>query len=319
MSSSIKTASFALWVVFSLTMNAFAMEKEDTDAFKIKFAAQKVTVKTSNGEYVESTWEQAIPNQGLAEASVEEGCKIDPQGMCCSHAVVCALEYCHNRSDLLASYLHKAVTGGYDKGMDLKEAMNFVKNNGVMALPPGQTVKHGSGLPWPEGPRYTFTKVIDADSRGHFSFVGISSDKASLYKSILREHNHPIVVSILSGYKGHPDKSPFLKYRGTDRKDNSTKFSETKIQSEPVPSNAQKLYHAIILYGFRESSKCFFVKNSWGPERINGLCTLPYDFINEFAISAFVGLGHKDSQGEGIKAGQDDSSLVEQGGKCLAQ
>ena len=74
------------------------------DVFKIKFATQKILVRTSDDEYVDSTWEKTISNQGLAEKSAKEGCKINPQGMCCSHAVVCALGYCYEKTDLLASY-----------------------------------------------------------------------------------------------------------------------------------------------------------------------------------------------------------------------
>lgn len=303
--------TFVLLSIIFMPANSFAMdpprEEYGEDVHKIKFASQQVRVRTSANEYVDSTWEQAVPNQGLAEKSARDGCKIDPSGMCCSHAVVCALEYCHNRSDLLASYLHKAVTGGYDQGMNLEDAMNFVKKNGVMALPEGQTVKHGSGLSWPDGERYKFTEVINADR-----FCSSCPDKASQYKAILKQYNHPIVVSILSGYQGYRDQSPFLKYRGIDQDDVLGKFSKTEVQIDGALSNVQKIYHAVILYGFRESTKRFFVKNSWGPDQNNGLCTLPYDYINKFSTSAFVGLGHKDWQGNGIKEGQYNIAFVEQ-------
>jgi hypothetical protein len=273
------------------------------EVFKIKFSTQPVEVRTSNDLYVSSTWESAIPNQGLAEHSAKTGCKISVDGMCCSHAVVCALEYCHNRSDLLASYLHKAVTGGYEKGMSLRDAMEFVKKSGVMALPKEQTVKHGSGLSWPDGERYKFSEIIDADTL----FVSNSNDKSSRYIKILKKYNHPIVVSILCGYKGYRDQSPFLKYRGTDGD------KKKEIQNDAPPPNAQESYHAIILYGFRKSTECFFVKNSWGPYGENGLCTLPYDYINKFSHSAFVGLGHEDCDGDGIHEGQaKNNCLVEQ-------
>lgn len=252
------------------------------DAFKVRDAYQAVQVRTSSNEYVVSTWEKAIPNQGLAEQSAEEGCKVESSGMCCSHAVVGALEYCYQRSDLLASYLHKAVTGGYHKGMNLEEAMNFVKTRGVMALPPNQTVKHGSGRPWPDGPRYKFRDVINVDSMLSSGFP----DKATKYKAVLIEFHHPIVVSILSGYKGYKDKSPFLKYRGIDPEDSL----KMEIQDD-VPEGAENVYHAVILYGFRESTGRFFIKNSWGPEGKDGLCTLPYGYVNKFARNAFIGYG----------------------------
>jgi hypothetical protein len=317
-----------LFLAILIPANSYAMLQEDReDPFKIRFSTQNVMVRTSNEKYAESTWERAIPNQGLAEKSAKEGCKIDPSGMCCSHAVVCALEYCHNRTDLLASYLHKAVTGGYDKGMDLAEAMNFVKNNGVMALPPGQIVKHGSGLPWPNGQRYKFTGVINADdphclpSERAFSYP----DKASRYEAILKRYNHPIVVTILSGYEGYPNLSPFLKYRNIDQDDMSIKITKVELQNGNVPSNTKKVYHAIILYGFRKSTECFFVKNSWGPDGKNGLCTLPYDYLNKFATSAFVGLGHEDWLGAGIMEGITAGPLEEEilkgvpDPKCLVQ
>lgn len=284
-----------IWLVFCSSIVVGLASSEYAgggDAFKIKYANQEIQVRTSRDEYVTSTWEQAILNQGLAEQSAKVGCKIDVAGMCCSHAVINALEYCHTRCDLLASYLHKAVTGGYDQSMSLEEAMYFVKNNGVMALPPKQTIKHGSGLPWPTGKKYKFTEVINVDNCLPLG-PSPDTDKASIYKAILVTNNHPIVVSILSGYKGYKDKSPFLKYRGTDPEDSS----KMEVQDDTMPDDAQPVYHAIILYGFRESTGRFFVKNSWGPEFNNGLCTLPFEYINRFAISAFVGLGYEDKQG----------------------
>lgn len=313
---------------------SFAMEEE---VFKIKFSTQQVRVRKSDGMYAYSTWESAIPCQGLAEASAREGCRINIGGMCCSHAVVSALEYCHNRSDLLASYLHKAVTGGYDRGMNLEQAMNFVRDGGVMALPAGQTVKHGSGLSWPSGTRYRFSSVIDADtvainegswyspiSYVHPSYYDDYPDKASRYRAILKKYNHPIVVDIHCGYVGRRDDAPFLRYRGSD-----DKYLSPITVHDSSRSDWQKTYHAIILYGFRESTQRFFVKNSWGIKSdllevgdrlldnpINGLCTLPYDYFNKFARFAFVGLGHTHTncwKGGGIYEGQSDYGiLVEQ-------
>lgn len=267
--------------------SSIAMEE---DAFKIEFATQSVWVKTHNNTYVNSTWEQTILNQGLAEGSAAKGCNTTPAGMCCSHAVIGALEYCHQRSDLLASYLHKAVTGGYDRGMNLEKAMNFVKKNGIMALPPGQTVQHGSGLPWPSGERYKFTDVLDADET--FVTTGeasSSSSKSARYKEILKTCQHPIVVSVLSGYEGHRELSPFDRYRGVDQESSTEKRSasstfsaEEEVEQFLARFLGKPIYHAVILYGFRKSTQCFFVKNSWGAEGKNGLCTLPSHYPSLF-------------------------------------
>lgn len=281
----------ACLLLCSSSAMAAAAEMEDGDAFKIKYATQKMQVRTIDGRYVESTWEQAIPNQGLAEKIAKDGCNINPAGMCCSHAVVCALEYCHNRSDLLASYLHKAVTGGYAEGMHLKPTMNFVKDSGVMALPPNQTVKSGSGLPWPDGVRYKFSNVIDANNFNEVDGINRYPNKATRYIAALKYHDHPIVVEILSGYKGRPELSPFIQYRGRDDIDRGV----IMVQDNSASIAEDKLYHAIILYGFRKSTQRFFVKNSWGTDYMNGLCTLPYDYFNKFSRSAFIGLGHNDA------------------------
>jgi hypothetical protein len=282
---------------------SFAMEeelKEDEDLYKIRFAIQLIPVRTSGMNHVWSTWEKAITNQGLAEKSVENNCKIDTRGMCCSHAVTNALEYCHGRGDLLASYLHKAVTGSYEEGMDLEAAMKFASKKGIMGLPSGESIKHGSGLSWPKGKRYKFSRVHNADSFSPSPFLEFSyQDKSQRYKFFLLIYNHPVIVSILSGYKGYTEKSPFLKYKGKDQDDILKEVTTIKGDDEnDVPADAERLYHAIILYGFRNSTKRFLVKNSWGPEGANGLCTLPFEYIDKYASSAFVGMGHNNWEGD---------------------
>jgi|GEM_PF-2003114 len=312
-------------------------------AFKIQGADQKVVVRTNRDDYVLSTWEQAVPNQGLAEASVRRGCKVSVSGMCCSHAVTCALEYCHGVSGLLASYLHKSVTGGYSKGMHIEDAMQFVAKHGVMALPPGQEVKHGSGLSWPSGPRCKFDRVVKVTKSLPFLYADLLDMKvllqedglkrfrlAAFYKGALVKYNHPLVVSILSGYrdpngeKSYRHLSPFLKYRSTDQKDilSGKGHLLDNIGNDSIPSGAVAVYHAIIIYGFREATRSFFVKNSWGPSDkdgmvgVNGLCTLSFAYIDKFARDAFVGLGHYDirqeEQTEGISSGAASSGFVEQ-------
>lgn len=296
------------------------------DTFKIKFAREEVEVRTNEDKYVWSTWEDAVKDQGLAEASAREAGYL-PRGMCCSHAVICALEYVHERSDLLASYLHKAVTGGYSDGMPLEKAMKFVTEHGVMALPKGQRVIHGSGNPWPSGKRYKFSGIFDpyviyneekvSDCSDDvtriimpLTYPAPKSESSKVFKFILKKYNHPIVVSILSGYRGYPEWSPFQKYRGkldTDvigKKDLIEPWDIAllygychtcglKMKVEPV-------YHALILYGYKESTKRFLVKNSWGPEWNYGVCTLPYDYFDKYARRAFVGFGHDDWRGEGL-------------------
>jgi|GEM_PF-2014596 len=286
------------------------------DVFKIRYATREVQVRTQGEENVVTTWEKAIPRQGSAEESARKGCKISTAGMCCSHAVVGALEYCHGRSDLLASYLHKAVTGGYSEGMHIKDAMQFVQKYGIMALPAGQKVRHGSGLPWPSGTKYMFSRVIAIEHNGSFAgsfpsrntrggerFLCVSATprnyRSSLYKWFLRRYNQPLVIDVHSGYKdpkgkqSYIDFSPFRKYKGRDHEDLPVRYY---VQGDDtVPEGAKKTYHAILLYGYRESTQRFFAKNSWGPKRNKGLCTLPFSYIDRYGREAFIGYGRKNT------------------------
>jgi hypothetical protein len=297
-----------------------------------------VEVRTVDDDNVWSTWEDAVKNQGLAEKSAREA-GFEVGGMCTGHAVVCALEYVHERSDLLASYLHKAVTGGYSGGMNLEEAMIFARFHGVMALPKGQTVKHGSGNPWPNGPKYKFKDFLNVfdsyvghrdDSyyyqTGHLMLPGnirsmIRQEKdhwSKAIKHVLKTYNHPVVVGIHSGYEGHGDLAPFIKYRGridTDRPGKNNKIEVEDIfladgtidgipvYRRPWIKDLKKTYHAIVIYGYKKSTQRFLVKNSWGPggeKSKKGLCTLPFDYFDHFTTDAFVGLGHDNWNGPGI-------------------
>jgi hypothetical protein len=257
-----------------------------------------------------STWsmynepeEYKIPSKILNNGILWENDVYKQQGpTCAAHAVSECLKYVHGRNNILPYYLHKYTQyhygiynkngepayKNYETGNNIVNLMRFSKEYGVPEIPIGETFQANTGLTFPKGTtKYSFKDIYNV--YGHET----GDSKLDKIKSALRNYKLPIAIDVMSSKK---DDKLLFKRNSHLIPDRLLEIESLRLENQSSESK-DKIYHAIVAYGYSDRERGLLIKNSWGIdwyEGTQGKALLNYDYLNTYLQeTAYIGWGLK--------------------------